>query len=178
MLKLKNLTLTIYEQNLLQVKRNVCHCFTILFTTNASAQKISLKDLTVEHLVNPFSIDNPKPRFSWKIVSVIKNTKQSNYEIRLGTTAKIDKVLWKTRVNNDQSVLIAYDGPQLSSKTKYYWQVRVKDNHGNASAWSPVQFFQTGLKPEDWSAKWISVSGKDTSLASPLFRKEFNLKKK
>ncbi|WP_316824887.1 glycoside hydrolase family 78 protein [Pedobacter miscanthi] len=148
-----------------------------LFTTTVSAQKIALKDLTVEHLVNPFSIDNPKPRFSWKIVSAAKNTKQSNYEIRLGTTPKIDKVLWKATVNNDQSVLIAYDGPQLSSKTKYYWQVRVKDNHSNTSAWSEVQYFQTGLKPEDWNAKWIAVEGKDTSLASPLFRKEFNLKK-
>ncbi|MBB6239698.1 alpha-L-rhamnosidase [Pedobacter sp. AK013] len=149
----------------------------LLFTTNVLAQKISLKDLTVEHLVNPFSIDNPKPRFSWKITSDIKNTKQRNYEIKLGTTANIDKVLWKATVDNDQSVLIAYDGPVLSSKTKYYWQVRVKDNHGNVSAWSPVQFFQTGLKPEDWTAKWIAVNGKDTSLASPLFRKEFNLKK-
>ncbi|MBO9672966.1 MAG: glycoside hydrolase family 78 protein [Sphingobacteriaceae bacterium] len=147
------------------------------FTINASAQKIFLKDLTVEHLVNPFSIDNPKPRFSWKMISTAKNTKQSNYEIRLGSSPKIDKVLWKTAVNNDQSVLVAYDGPQLSSKTRYYWQVRVKDNHGNTSAWSPVQYFQTGLKPEDWQAKWIAVEGKDTSLASPLFRKEFNLKK-
>ncbi|QIL40758.1 family 78 glycoside hydrolase catalytic domain [Pedobacter sp. HDW13] len=146
--------------------------------THAVAQKIAVKDLTVEHLVNPFSIDNPKPRFSWKLVSAIKGTKQNNYEIRLGTSATIDnKALWKANVSNDQSVLVSYDGPQLSSKTRYYWQVRVKDNHGNTSAWSPVQYFQTGLKPEDWSAKWIAVDGKDTTLASPMFRKEINLKK-
>jgi alpha-L-rhamnosidase len=44
----------------------------LLFTTNVLAQKISVKDFTVEHLVNPFSIDNPKPRFSWKIISDLK----------------------------------------------------------------------------------------------------------
>ena len=148
-----------------------------LFSTQIFAQKISVRDLTVEHLVNPFSIDQPKPRFSWKITSDIKNTKQSHYEIKLGISAKIDQVLWKAAVNNDQSVLVSYGGPALKSKTRYYWQVRVKDNHGNTSAWSAVQFFQTGLKPEDWSAKWISVEGKDTALASPLFRKEISLKK-
>ncbi|WP_293311861.1 glycoside hydrolase family 78 protein [Pedobacter sp. UBA5917] len=164
-----------------KISRNTGAMLTIAllfsFVNQLSAQKISVKDLTVEHLTNPLSIDNPKPRFSWKIISDVKNTKQGNYEIRLGTAAKIDKVLWKTTVNNDQSVLIAYDGPQLSSKTKYFWQVKVKDNHGNTSAWSPMQYFQTGLKPEDWKAKWIAVEGKDTSLASPLFRKEFSLKK-
>ncbi|WP_145856336.1 glycoside hydrolase family 78 protein [Pedobacter suwonensis] len=149
-----------------------------LFTTDTFSQKVSVKDLTVEHLVNPLSVDHPKPRFSWKIISDIKNTKQRKYEIKLGKTATIGKVLWKARVSSEQSVLVAYDGPKLSSKTRYYWQVRVKDNHGNTSAWSPVQYFQTGLKPEDWQAKWISVAGKDTSLASPLFRKEINLKKR
>lgn len=144
--KTKKLTLTNMNKNFRTSGTIAALALIFLFTTNVLAQKISVKDLTVEHLVNPFSIDQPKPRFSWKMVSDLKNTRQSNYEIRLGTSASIDKVLWKANVNNDQSVLIAYDGPGLSSKTKYYWQVRVKDNHGNASAWSPVQFFQTGLK--------------------------------
>ncbi|WP_244154684.1 glycoside hydrolase family 78 protein [Pedobacter soli] len=151
----------------------------VLFSivTHTFAQKISVKDLTVEHLVNPLNLDNLQPRFSWKLVSAIKNTHQNNYEIKLGTTAKIDKAIWKANVSDDQSVLVTYKGPQLTSKTRYYWQVRVKDNHGNTSAWSPVQYFQTGLKAEDWSAKWITVEGKDTAQASPMFRKEINLKK-
>lgn len=165
------------NQNFLSSGKLIPLVFLLLFTANALGQKILVKDLTVEHLVNPFSIDHPKPRFSWKIISDIKNTKQRRYEIKLGNSPKLEKVLWKTTVDHDQSVLVNYDGPQLSSKTKYYWQVRVKDNHGNTSAWSPVQYFQTGLKPEDWQAKWITVAGKDTSLASPLFRKEIKLKK-
>ncbi|TCD02143.1 alpha-L-rhamnosidase [Pedobacter frigidisoli] len=146
------------------------------FVTNALAQKISVKDLTVEHLVNPFSIDNAHPRFSWKLVSNIKNTTQKSYEIKLGSTEKATS--WSSKESSDQSVLIEYSGDELKSKTTYYWQVRVTDNHGNTSAWSPIQHFKTGLKPEDWSAKWITVEGNDTSFASPLIRKEIDLKKK
>lgn len=148
------------------------------FTKISFAQAVSVYDLTVEHQTNPLSVDNPNPRFSWKIKSLVKNTQQVNYEIKLTSGSPRGKSLWNTNKTGDQSVLVSYNGPKLSSKTKYYWQVRVKDNHGNLSSWSPAQYFQTGLKPEDWSAKWITVDGPDTALASPLFRKAFELKKK
>ncbi|WP_421940847.1 family 78 glycoside hydrolase catalytic domain [Pedobacter sp.] len=150
----------------------------VTFLIQGSAQQIAVKDLTIDHLVNPFSIDNPKPRFSWKITSSRKNTLQNGYEIRLGTSEKLNaNVLWSLKKDDGQSVLVPYGGPELASKTKYYWQVRVKDNQGQASDWSPVQYFRTGLKANDWKAKWITVSGKDTSLISPYFRKEINLSK-
>ncbi|WP_316832812.1 glycoside hydrolase family 78 protein [Pedobacter aquatilis] len=152
----------------------------MLFSTVSQlfAQKLSVTDLTVENLTNPLSIDQPKPRFSWKIVSAEKNTKQTHFEIRLGSQADLTRnTIWKADKKSETSVLLAYDGSTLSSKTKYYWQVRVKDNHGNTSVWSAVQYFQTGLKPEDWSAQWITVSGKDSLPSSPYFRKEISLKK-
>ncbi|RZK82135.1 MAG: alpha-L-rhamnosidase [Pedobacter sp.] len=140
-----------------------------IFTIRVSAQKLSVYDLKVEHQTNPLSVDNPNPRFSWKIRSSSKNTVQKSYELKVGTNT--------VNVVSDQSVLIPYKGSALQSKTKYFWQVRVKDNHGNTSAWSSQQYFQTGLKPSDWTAKWITVPGKDTSLVSPLFRRSLNLSK-
>ncbi|RYD73649.1 MAG: alpha-L-rhamnosidase, partial [Sphingobacteriales bacterium] len=154
--------------------------FFLLFLkfTGSSAQKLSVNSLSVEHLKNPLNIDNPNPRFSWKINSAIKNTNQTNYELRMALNKTFSgKLVWTTSKKSDQSVLVSYSGDALSSKTKYYWQVRVKDNHGNTSAWSPVQYFQTGLKPEDWQASWITVTGKDSAQVSPLFRKEFFIKK-
>lgn len=160
-----------------------CFLFTALLALDLTvfAQKISLTDLEVEHLNNPLSVETSAPRMSWKINAAAKNTTQASYEIRVGTdkneVSKGKNIFWKSAKNTDQSVLIAYDGPALESKKRYYWQVRIKDNHGNTSPWSAVQYWQTGLKPADWTAKWITVSGKDTSARSPLFRKEFSLKK-
>ncbi|WP_449439722.1 glycoside hydrolase family 78 protein [Pedobacter steynii] len=122
--------------------------FGILFAVNltALAQKLSVNDLKVEHLINPLAIETPKPRFSWKIASTVKNTLQSSYEIRVGTNkASINAgkdLVWKSSISTDQSVLIDYSGAELQSKKKYYWQVRVKDNHGNTSGWSEPGFFK------------------------------------
>ncbi|MDM1294448.1 family 78 glycoside hydrolase catalytic domain [Sphingobacterium sp. N143] len=158
--------------------------FGLLSTTNLSvfAQKLSVHDLKVEHLKNPLALETAKPRFSWKIISAVKNTAQSSYEIRVGTDStsmlKDKDLVWKEAMNGDQSVLIEYAGPELQARTKYFWQVRVKDNHGNKSAWSVPGFFRMGMHPADWTAQWIKVSGKDSSTRSPLFRKEFSLQKK
>lgn len=161
-----------------------CFLLTVLLAANlhSIAQKLSLAELQTEHQVNPTSLSTTTPRLSWKIKSQLKNTLQTAYDIRVGTDksglAAGKNLVWTGSVKSEQSVLVPYAGSALQSKTRYYWQVRIKDNHGNTSAWSNVQFFQTGLKAEDWTAKWIAVSGKDTSARSPLFRKTFAIKKK
>ena len=156
--------------------------FLIVLNLSTFAQKLAVIDLKVEHLSNPLAIETEIPRLSWKITSTEKNTQQAEYEVRVGTNQislnKDKDLVWKHRASTDQSVLIDYAGSPLQSKKKYFWQVRVKDNHGNTSAWSTIGFFQMGISPSDWSAQWITVSGKDTSARSPLFRKEFSLKKK
>ncbi|WP_411973115.1 family 78 glycoside hydrolase catalytic domain [Sphingobacterium sp. Lzh-3] len=156
--------------------------FLIVLNLSTFAQKLAVIDLKVEHLSNPLAIETEIPRLSWKITSTEKNTQQAEYEVRVGTNQislnKDKDLVWKHRASTDQSVLIDYAGSPLQSKKKYFWQVRVKDNHGNTSAWSTIGFFQMGISPSDWSAQWITVSGKDTSARNPLFRKEFSLKKK
>ncbi|MBB1645093.1 alpha-L-rhamnosidase [Sphingobacterium sp. UME9] len=156
--------------------------FLIVLNLSTFAQKLEVIDLKVEHLSNPLAVETEIPRLSWKITSTEKNTQQAEYEIRVGTDKvflnKDKDLVWKHRSSTDQSVLIDYAGSPLQSKKKYFWQVRVKDNHGNTSAWSTIGFFQMGISASDWSAQWITVSGKDTSSRSPLFRKEFSLKKK
>ncbi|WP_231491930.1 glycoside hydrolase family 78 protein [Pedobacter sp. Leaf170] len=149
----------------------------ILSSIQTFAQKLSAYDLTIDMLDNPLNIDNAKPGFSWKINSNKKNTYQTHYDIRVSNTPSFKKIIWQQSDANQQSVFVRYNGEKLASKTKYFWQVRLKDNHGNTSVWSEIKYFQTGLKPEDWQAKWITVQGKDTSSISPFLRKEFALKK-
>lgn len=154
----------------------------LLFGINTYAQKLSVSNLQIEHLQNPLALDASKPRFSWKLESSIKNTVQTAFEIRVGTDRQKllagKDLVWAVKGKTDQSVLIPYAGSALQSKKSYYWQLRVKDNHGNTSAWTPVQFWRTGLSADDWTARWISIEGKDSSSSSPLFRKQFSLQKK
>ena len=95
----------------------------ILFSAASFAQKLTVKNLTVEYQRNPLGIDQPMPRFSWKIYTEIKNTLQSSYEIRVGTDSiklKTGKqTTWTTGARQtDQSVLVDYEGAELQPNTR------------------------------------------------------------
>ncbi|RYE19903.1 MAG: hypothetical protein EOP45_11910, partial [Sphingobacteriaceae bacterium] len=149
-------------------------------------QKLVVKGLICEYQTNPVGIDIMKPRFSWKLGSDQRNVLQTAYEIRVGISAdqiaKGKKLVYKTgKVQSEQSVFVAFNGPELTSRTRYYWQVRVWDNKGNASSWSTPNYWEMGiLKPEEWIAKWIKTDNPadSTDGASPMFRTAFNLQKK
>jgi alpha-L-rhamnosidase len=61
------------------------------------------------------------------------------------------------KVTSDQSVLVPYAGPQLASRTRYFWSVRVWDTDGAASGWSAPSWWETGLMDARWSADWVSA---------------------
>ena len=80
-------------------------------------------------------------------------------------------------MNSEQSFDVPYAGPALASQTRYYWQVRVWDNHGNASDWSKPAWFETAFfDPSQFQGSWIG-DAKSTSPTGPelLLRKDFAL---
>jgi alpha-L-rhamnosidase len=105
--------------------------------------------------------------------------------------------VWDTKkVNSGQSLQIKYKGIKLLSTKSYYWKVRVWNNYGNESAWSPLAFWQMGLlNKEDWkAARWIAYEKlADSNINSlptdgkkdkyngnnilPMFRKGFTVAK-
>ncbi len=140
-------------------------------------------NLVCEYHTNPLGIDILKPRLSWKIISSENNVLQSAYEIKVTDNTANGKVIWNTgKVNSDQSVNVVYEGPQLGSKQRVYWQVRVWDNNGKVSKWSEPAFWEMGiLKPEQWMANWITMENEvklDGSKPSHYLRKEFSSAKK
>src|SRR5258706_11096554 len=123
------------------------------------AQKLSVYDLSCEHKTNPLGIDAIQPRLSWKIKGAERNILQSAYSIRVteGINFSSKNIIWETgKINTDESVLIPYSGKSLQPGKRYYWQVKVWDNHNNESVWSEAAYLEMGLlKPGDWKANWI-----------------------
>jgi alpha-L-rhamnosidase len=142
------------------------------------AQDLSVKDLTVDHKVNPIGIDNRYPRFSWKIGGTGNNILQTAYSVRVATDEKFSasKVVWQSdKVASDESILRSYQGTDLKSGQRYFWQVKIWDNRGKESKWSPIAYWEMGLLSQsDWKAKWIEMEGDTLRYSpSPHFRKEF-----
>ncbi len=154
-----------------------------LFAGQVVGQSLQVNDLTAEYQHNPIGLDIAQPRLSWKLKSPERATLQKSYEVRVSTSPSINGGkgrVWDSGViKTDQSVQVVYSGPALHAQTRYYWQVRVADNHGHTSPWSEAAFWQTGLlSPADWTAKWITTFKGDTTLGpSPYFRKSFTFNK-
>jgi alpha-L-rhamnosidase len=153
----------------------------LLLSAGVFAQKLMVGALVCEYQTNPLGIDVVKPRFSWKITTDQRNIMQTAYEIKVCTDAGMKKSFYETgKVKSDASVFVEYAGPELTSRSRYYWQVRVWDNKGGVSPWSAVNRWEMGLlKPMDWTAKWIKSTnpGDTTDGASPMFRTAFELTK-
>ncbi|MBC7509041.1 MAG: family 78 glycoside hydrolase catalytic domain [Ferruginibacter sp.] len=152
----------------------------------ACFSQVLVKEVLCENTTNPIGMDISRPQLSWQLQSATRNTMQTAYEIRVAENssdlAKGKNLSWNTgKVVTDKSVHIIYEGTALKSTKKYYWQVRVWDNHGKTSAWTKPAFWQMGLlKKEDWKAKWIQAAFPEDILLrpSPLFRKTFTAYKK
>lgn len=144
-----------------------------------------VSSLTADHVSDPLGIDTSHPLLSWVINSAARGVSQSSYEIRVAKSesnlVRGQGLVWDSRtVRSAQSFDIPYGGPALASQTRYYWQVRVWDNHGRVSPWSRPAWFETAfLKPSQFHGSWIgqypdSQEQKATK-GELLFRKQFTL---
>ncbi|MEI6075053.1 MAG: family 78 glycoside hydrolase catalytic domain [Verrucomicrobiota bacterium] len=108
--------------------------------------------LRCEFRVNPLGIDASQPRLSWVIESKDRDVAQTAYQV-------VVEGVWDSgKVASAQSQNIEYGGKPLVSGTHYDWKVRVWDNAGKVSPWSePARWTMGLLKPENWTAHWIST---------------------
>jgi alpha-L-rhamnosidase len=86
------------------------------------------------------------------------------------------------RVDNNQSAHIVYAGEPLQSGQRCWWKVRLWDQEGQPSDYSPPAWWQMGLLATDeWQAQWISFdTGPATEMemkASPYLRQTFRVDK-
>jgi len=130
----------------------------------AADSPVRLGALTCEHLSNPVGIGVRRPRLSWKLYSGRAGEIQTAWQVRAASTAAAlaaDRTdLWNSgKVASDQSILIPWAGNPLGSRTRVFWQVRIWDKNGDATAWSEPAFFELGLldPATEWKGRWITA---------------------
>jgi alpha-L-rhamnosidase len=157
--------------------------FVLLICGPVPAQTLKVTNPLCEYQSNPLGLDVTAPRFSWQLSSPKTNVMQTAYEIRvaLDQASLTKNPVWQSgRVESDQSLYVPYRGPALKSRQRYYWQVRTWDNQKNASSWSEVRYWETGLlTASDWTAQWIRSGFAEDTVNGPvpMLRKSFDLKK-
>ncbi len=117
---------------------------------------LTIYDLQCENFVSPIGISTDKPRFSWKIRSDARSCAQCSYQIQLASDSSFENIVWDSgRIAGDQSQLCEYKGEPLEADTRYYFRVRIEDNHREKSDWVE-SMFETGIfDASDFKADFI-----------------------
>jgi alpha-L-rhamnosidase len=135
--------------------------------------------LKCEYLENPVGIGETKPRFGWIIQSDGQNVLQKTYHIQVAPDERFTDLLWDTgTVDSSESVHVKYNGISLNPVSRYYYRVKITDNHGQESSWSDTGFFETTLfNYSQWKAEFISPESSEEGNLSKgkLLRNEFSI---
>ncbi|HEV7418147.1 MAG TPA: family 78 glycoside hydrolase catalytic domain, partial [Tianweitania sediminis] len=111
-------------------------------------------NLRCEHMFTARGLNSPVPRFSWALEAEGKDRWQTAYRVELRND---DGVIWDSgKVPSNQTQLIPYGGPRLSSDAVLTWTVICWDENNTPSAPSEPAMIFTGLEAADWEAEWIA----------------------
>ena len=116
----------------MRLVRSAVLCGLLIPAVHAFASPVHLQ---TEHRTNPLGMDAAAPRFAWQSDSRTPNWMQDAYEIRVGTDEQAVRNgkgdVWDSgRILSADSIDVAYRGPALHSRTRYFWTVRVWDKAG------------------------------------------------
>jgi alpha-L-rhamnosidase len=141
------------------MKRSIFLVFCFL-TSGILAGQPSPSNLKVNYLSNPLGIDS-KAYFSWEMSNRERSVFQKAWQILVSADEKSLKdnkgIVWDSgKKMSDVTFQIPFDGQDLQPGTRYYWKVRIWDEHENVSSYSEPGWFETGLlKESDWKGEWI-----------------------
>jgi alpha-L-rhamnosidase len=138
---------------------------------------LTVDPVTVEHSRAPLGIGDVAPRLSWVSRTELPDWRQVAYEVEI---APADGDVWSSgRVDSDDSVLVPWGAPPLTSRERRSVRVRVWGTLGEEpSAWSEDTVVEAGLlSPADWTATLVhpvlpAGAGEE---AAALLRREFVL---
>lgn len=132
---------------------------------NSSDTSDIFKTLKCNAIVNPIGIDAKQPLFSWVIESGDFGQSQQAYQLLIASSEQRlndnEADIWNSqKVMSSQSIHVKYLGKELLPTEKYWWKVKIWNEKGEPSDWSPSNTFEMGLMSEsNWDdSKWLAVS--------------------
>jgi alpha-L-rhamnosidase len=154
--------------------------------------RLSVSDMRVEYHGSPIGMDEPKPRFSYRVSPVggawtvldPETTPPKHQTARriVVKEKKSGRQVWDSGwVESGETIQIEYEGEPLKPFTAYTWTVTVKDEKGRISesdetCTGPYYFtstFETGFLGTPWEAEWIGTEPHSENLQPvPVFRGE------
>jgi len=122
---------------------------------------LTCANLHCENVVSPTGVDLPQPSLAWELQSPRRGIAQSAYQVIVASSPEAAEHnqgdLWDSGRVSSAATAAVYGGTPLTSFQAVYWKVRSWDQNGTASAWSGRGNWTMGiLRPEDWSAVWIT----------------------
>lgn len=122
---------------------------------------IRITGLETDATANPLGIDDPAPRFTWRIEGEGRGIVQTNYRVLVASRPELLDAgradVWDSGTISTSDPWVRYGGPALQSRTRYFWTVDAGVSPGRAIAASPPSWFETAqLDPAEWKAQWIA----------------------
>ena len=136
----------------------------MVYAAGAASSKVEVQatHLACDSLTEPMGIDDLHPRLSWRMESARSGAAQTAYRLMVASRPDLLRSehpdVWDSgRVTSDVSVDIPYAGAPLLPGKRYFWSVRLWDEHGRPVAAAKPSWWEMGLLEEaNWKAHWIS----------------------
>ena len=124
------------------------------------------------HLVNPLGFGMDYATVSW-ITEETPSKRQLAAQVIVANDYRMSEVIYDSGRSGELSNLAVKLPITLAPYTRYYWTVKVWGDKGDEAV-SDVNWFETGKRDEEWSAKWITPVWEDKSI-HPYLRRAFVL---
>jgi alpha-L-rhamnosidase len=145
-----------------------------------SISLFQIDKLQVNGHTQPLGIDDHQLRFSWQLHNEVRGAMPLACRIWVASARERLQVgstdIWDSGKIKGAFLYVDYTGSQLNGNSRFWWVVTIWDQAGRCVTSEPA-YFDTGLFPEDWRAKWIWTSRRVRVNDFAYFRKEVNLRK-